>query len=117
MTSHHTNGLIAFGIFALIFLFGSATGAMPASLCQQPAYDHKGQQIYLPCAGSTDFWPPGTVVTGPTAFALNAANKNIVTLYPDGRVVLGDGYTPEGAAKAFWEQVQKLAPTFCGPRQ
>lgn len=31
-------------------------------------------------------------------------------IHPDGRVELGDGYTPEEAAASFWEAVQRLVP-------
>jgi hypothetical protein len=30
-------------------------------------------------------------------------------IHPDGRVELGDGYTPDEAATSFWETVQRLA--------
>ncbi|WP_416520095.1 hypothetical protein [Streptomyces achromogenes] len=34
----------------------------------------------------------------------------IWAIHPDGRVELGDGYTPDEAAASFWEAVQRLAP-------
>ena len=37
-------------------------------------------------------------------------------IHPDGRVELGDGYTPDEAGTSFWETVQRLAADW-EPRQ
>jgi hypothetical protein len=43
--------------------------------------------------------------------------RPLVTIHPDGRVELGEGYEPDAAARAFWDAVQRLSPTsFGAPR-
>lgn len=43
--------------------------------------------------------------------------RPLVTIHPDGRVELGDGYEPDEAARAFWDAVQRLSPeSFGAPR-
>ncbi|MER6616312.1 hypothetical protein [Streptomyces xantholiticus] len=36
-------------------------------------------------------------------------NRPLVTIHPDGRVELGEGYEPDEAAAAFWDAVQRFA--------
>jgi hypothetical protein len=44
-----------------------------------------------------------------------AYGKTIVTIHADGRVELGEGYTPDMAAKAFWEHVKFHHPANKSP--
>jgi hypothetical protein len=42
--------------------------------------------------------------------------RPLVTIHPDGRVELGEGYEPDEAARAFWDAVQRQAPDRFGQR-
>lgn len=50
---------------------------------------------------------------GPTAtFVIcGSGNTRLVTIYPDGRVEYGPDYTPDEAARIFWEAMAAYAPT------
>lgn len=37
----------------------------------------------------------------------------LVTIHPDGTLDYGPGYTPDEAARCFWEALRRLAPTRC----
>ncbi|MFD9004437.1 hypothetical protein ACFV0T_26350 [Streptomyces sp. NPDC059582] len=54
-----------------------------------------------------------TAATVPSSvFAIpNARQKPLVTIRPDGRLEFGEHYQPDEAAQAFWEAVQRFAPT------
>lgn len=41
----------------------------------------------------------------------NANQKPLVTIHPDGHLEFGDDYQPDEAAQAFWDAVQRLAPS------
>lgn len=36
--------------------------------------------------------------------------RTLITIRPDGTLEFADGYTPDEAARAFWEAVQRLTP-------
>ncbi|MFK0159175.1 hypothetical protein ACIQVK_44780 [Streptomyces sp. NPDC090493] len=40
--------------------------------------------------------------------------RPLVTIHPNGRVELGEGYEPDEAARAFWDAVQRLSPDSLG---
>lgn len=47
----------------------------------------------------------------PSLITLPTANgRPLVTIHPDGRLEFGPDYTPDAAAQAFWEAVQRFAP-------
>jgi len=41
--------------------------------------------------------------SAPTSVAIIFSGKTLVTIKPDGEIVYGEGYTPDAAAKAFWD--------------
>lgn len=48
----------------------------------------------------------------PSAYVIPASNgRPLVTIRPDGSIEFGEDYQPDEAAGAFWEAVQRLAPT------
>lgn len=50
------------------------------------------------------------VMFGPPSIVIDGANGSpLVTIKPDGTIVYGDGYTPDAAAKAFWDAVGRRA--------
>lgn len=64
------------------------------------------------------FTVPSLATSSPSIYA---ANKLIVTIRPDGSIEYGEGYTPDAAAKAFWdamgyERTQRVAPSESPPR-
>ena len=42
--------------------------------------------------------------------SLCVGNKTIATIGPDGKIIFGEGTTPDDAAKAFWAAVEHLNP-------
>ena len=49
----------------------------------------------------------------PTSLSLNMDGRDIVTIYSDGGVRVGEGLTPDEASREFWRKVAELAPDFC----
>jgi hypothetical protein len=52
-----------------------------------------------------------------TSYTIRIPDENgrpLVTIHPDGRVELGEGYEPDEAARAFWDAVQRIAPESFG---
>ncbi|MFE6185509.1 hypothetical protein ACFQ6U_13890 [Streptomyces sp. NPDC056465] len=52
-----------------------------------------------------------------TSFTFRIPDRNgrpLVTIHPDGRVELGEGYGPDEAARSFWDAVQCLAQDSLG---
>ena len=39
------------------------------------------------------------------SFTIHMHDKPMVTIRPDGTIEYGEGYTPDAAAKAFWDAV------------
>jgi hypothetical protein len=52
---------------------------------------------------------------GPVFLSIYVANDRdpLVTIASDGRVILGAGYTPDEAARGFWEQISRVYPGMC----
>lgn len=48
-------------------------------------------------------------LTPPSIISAPGDGGILWAIHPDGRVELGDGYTPDEAAASFWEAVQRLA--------
>lgn len=44
---------------------------------------------------------------------LPSGGSSFVSVGTDGHVTYGPGYTPDVAAKAFWDAVEKIAPQQC----
>lgn len=55
-----------------------------------------------------DFTPPP-----PTITITGANGQPLVTIHPDGHLDYGPGYTPDTAARAFWDALRRLAPAGC----
>lgn len=53
---------------------------------------------------------PGAPVT---LIEITKNDKPIVTVLSDGSVIYGKGYTPDAAAKAFWEETAREYPSVC----
>jgi hypothetical protein len=49
-------------------------------------------------------------IAPPPVLSVRGDRGTLWAIHPDGRVELGDGYTPDEAAASFWEAVQRLAP-------
>jgi hypothetical protein len=49
-------------------------------------------------------------IAPPPVLSARGDRGTLWAIHPDGRVELGDGYTPDEAAASFWEAVQRLAP-------
>ena len=49
-------------------------------------------------------------IAPPPVIAANCDRGLLWAVHPDGRVELGDGYTPDEAAASFWDTVRRLAP-------
>lgn len=43
-------------------------------------------------------------------FTIQSNNRTIVTLTSQGELVYGEGYTPDEAARVFWEALRSYAP-------
>lgn len=50
-------------------------------------------------------------IQAPSISIPSSTGESLFTIHPDGRLELGDDYQPEEAARAFWDAVQRLAPT------
>ncbi|MGW2384451.1 hypothetical protein [Streptomyces sp. NPDC001658] len=48
----------------------------------------------------------------PSTISIPFNGRPIVTIRPGGQLEFGEDYTPGDAARAFWEAVQRLQPTF-----
>ncbi len=49
-------------------------------------------------------------ITPPPIIAITGQNgRPLVAVHPDGRLEYGDGYTPDDAAQAFWDAVERLS--------
>ncbi|MFF0009632.1 hypothetical protein ACFYQT_40260 [Streptomyces tibetensis] len=51
------------------------------------------------------------IPTPPIVSISNTNGQPLVSIHPDGRTEFGDGYQPDEAALAFWDAVQRWAPT------
>lgn len=50
-------------------------------------------------------------IAPPPIVHITGSNRQpLVSIHPDGRTEFGDDYTPDAAAKAFWDAVQRLVP-------
>jgi hypothetical protein len=47
----------------------------------------------------------------PTIHIRGEENQVLVSIHPDGRLEFGEGYEPDEAARAYWEAVQRFAPS------
>lgn len=66
----------------------------------------------------SDIGPPPVdwgqyTIKGPTGFMLSNGGKLVVEIKNDGTVRFGEGYTPDSAAKEFFEQIAKRWATAC----
>ena len=64
-----------------------------------------GQASRAQDAGSSE-WVRGTIITLNNPSFRISAGKLLVTIKPDGSLEYGSDYTPDAAAKAFWDAVQ-----------
>lgn len=68
-------------------------------LCSLPVTDlTTGYSIAMP--------PPNIIING-------ADGTPLVTIHPDGALDYGPGYSPDKAARAFWDALRHLAPARC----
>lgn len=51
--------------------------------------------------------PPSITITG------EDGRTPLVTIHPDGTLDYGPGYTPDEAARCFWDALRRLAPARC----
>jgi hypothetical protein len=51
-----------------------------------------------------------TVVASPSVIQIAGRGRPLVTLHPDGRLEYGEDYTPDEAARMFWEAVAGMSP-------
>ncbi|MEU1592814.1 hypothetical protein ABZ468_08110 [Streptomyces sp. NPDC005708] len=63
----------------------------------------------------TDRIAPATITAAKvTAYTIRIPDQNsqpMVTIHPDGRLEFGEAYEPDEAARAFWEAVERFAPS------
>ncbi|MFI5990235.1 hypothetical protein ACIBAC_00075 [Streptomyces sp. NPDC051362] len=61
--------------------------------------------------GHPVFHAPMRPVTGYTVCLADRDGQPMVTIHPDGRMEFAGSYSPEPAARAFWDMVRRFAPT------
>ena len=47
------------------------------------------------------------VISGPMNFVFYDQGKTIVTIHPDGTILLGEGVTVDEASRVFWKELQR----------
>lgn len=51
---------------------------------------------------------------GPPTITISGADgQPLVTIHPNGELDYGPNYTPDAAARAFWDALRNLAPARC----
>jgi hypothetical protein len=56
-------------------------------------------------AGASVFSGGSVLIFDPNPSFTFCAGKTQVTIKPDGTIIYGEGYTPDEAARAFWDAV------------
>jgi DNA-directed RNA polymerase subunit RPC12/RpoP len=71
---------------------------------------HKASQLFITGPSETFQFaePPRNIVI------LGEDNRTpLVTIHPSGELEYGPGYTPDEAARRFWDAMRRLAPARC----
>lgn len=80
--------------------------------CKTCSHVEPGGQQTVP-AGATQSW----IIPEPTAPAITILSQDnrtpLVTIHPTGELEYGPGYSPDEAARAFWDALRRLAPARC----